>query len=99
MTTGQMVAVYLPEFHNEWPQIGKILNIADGTIILHWFSGTTTSKWTHMQQRSKGVCESYTGTAPISSIVTPSFGLTRTEKLPQEIQRILREKQEELYAE
>ena len=96
---GDMIGVFLEEYKQEWPQIGKILAIEADELTLHWFSGTTTSKWTPINKRVRGSFEPYTGTTPAQSVITQPFKLTRCNKLPQDIQRVLKEKQEEFYAE
>ena len=90
-----MVGVFMEEYSHEWPQVGKITSIDETTISLHWYTGTITSKWTAINKgRTK---EPFMQTIRKSAIITNPFRLTGTSKLPQDIQRFLREKQEELY--
>ncbi|XP_071500356.1 uncharacterized protein [Diadema antillarum] len=94
---GKMVAVFLEDFRNEWPQVGKITAIHNATVNVHWFTGTTTSQWDELNKPGRnGQSEAYISTIPKTSFLTGSFNLTGHGKLPQEIQRQLREKREEL---
>ncbi|XP_063964995.1 uncharacterized protein LOC129278782 [Lytechinus pictus] len=98
---GQMMCVFLEEYRNEWPQVGKITALHEDSATLHWFTGTTTSNWTALDTPSRGLNgggEPYISTVLKSSFITGSFTLTPQGKLPQDIQRQLREKREELYS-
>ena len=95
---GQMVAVFLENFRNEWPQVGKLTALHKDTADVHWYTGTTTSRWVALDKPGRnGQSEAYISTICRTSFITGSFNLTGHCKLPQEIQRQLREKREELY--
>ncbi|XP_041478017.1 uncharacterized protein LOC121425955 [Lytechinus variegatus] len=93
-----MIGVYLREYRHEWPQVGKVTAIGQESITLHWFSGTATSAWTPLYRKARKGQEPYIQTIPSASTITHPFHLTGTDKLPQEVQRQLREKHEELYS-
>ena len=95
-----MVGVFLEQYINEWPQVGKVTAIQADNITVHWYSGTTTSTWTSINRPAngrRGIQEPFIETIPSSSIITHPFNLTGTAKLPQDLQRHLKEKHEEFY--
>ena len=95
-----MVGVFLEEYVNEWPQVGKVTAIQGDNVTVHWYSGTTTSKWTSITRQAHGnreIQEPFIETIPTASIITHPFNLTGTAKLPQDVQRHLKEKHEDLY--
>ena len=95
LRVGNMIGVYLREYRHEWPQVGKVTTIEAESITVHWFSGTATSTWTPLYRRGGKGREPYIQTIQSSSIITYPFYLTGAAKLPQEVQRQLKEKQEE----
>ena len=89
-----MVATYLAQYPQEWPQVGRVCSVTDGQLEIQWFTGTTTSQWKPLTlpvPGTRGERQPWKETIQETAIITTPFALTRTGRLPGEMQLELRE--------
>lgn len=79
---GTQVACYLPEYEDEEPQIGTIIDIpvASESVEVEWMAGAYSEPWTVCKKREKGRYVTWKQTIPLSSILFP-IELTRSCRL------------------
>ena len=96
-----MVAVFLDQYRQDWPQVGRVQEVLDGEIMIQWFTGTVTSQWKPLMKsmENAGLKEPWTECIDPANLLMPPFSLTRTCKLPGEVQQELRKKYDLLYDE
>lgn len=91
---GDMVATYLQQYPREWPQVGQVINKKEGHLELQWFTGTTTSQWKPLTLSMPGVRgerQPWRETIMESAVITTPFTLTRSGRLPGDVQVELKE--------
>ena len=89
-----MVATFLKEYPGHWPQVGRVCSIAAEETELQWFTGSTTTTWKPLNipiLGGKGHREPWKESVANTTIISLPFKLTKTGRLPGEIQTELRE--------
>lgn len=89
-----MIATYLGQYQKEWPQVGRVCCVNNGELEVQWYTGTTTSQWKPLTLPVLGVRgerQPWKETIPDTSVITTPFRLTRTARLPGDVQLELRE--------
>ena len=101
---GDLVATYLNEYSNEWPQIGQVTKVLRGSKVeLLWFTGTLSSKWKKLRVRVKerrlrrGVREEWKEEVDRRNIILPPFKLTAGGKLPRSTMRALKDMKDDYF--
>ena len=51
IATGSMVACFVPQYRDEIPQIGKLLETNDKEVKIEWWIGTYTGTWRALRER------------------------------------------------
>ena len=51
ITPGSMVACFVPQYRDEIPQIGKLLETNDKEVRIEWWIGTYTGTWRALRER------------------------------------------------
>ena len=74
---GNLVAVDLPQYE-EWPQIGKVLNVTERNIEVQWYDGAYTEPWTPVKRKVNGKYVYWNETIRLASVVLANVELTRS---------------------
>ena len=77
---GNLVAVDLPQYE-EWPQIGKVLNVTERNIEVQWYDGAYTEPWIPVKRKVNGKNVYWNETIPLASVVLANVELTRSCRL------------------
>ena len=94
-----MVALYLEAYRQDWPQVGRVLEVRDGFLNIQWYSGTITSTWKPLSMRSaQNVEEPWTEMVSTTKLLFAPFSLTGSKRLPGEVRQDLRRQYEIIYS-
>ena len=77
---GNLVAVDLPQYE-EWPQIGKVLNVTERYIEVQWYDGAYTEPWIPVKRKVNGKNVYWNETISLASVVLANVELTRSCRL------------------
>ena len=86
---GDMVLCDVERYHDEWPQVARVLNIDRDEYKILWYKGSMTGAWTPATRRvkgAKGKTETYEDIVSQSELwfsgfrLTPAGNLTKVTK-------------------
>lgn len=78
-----MVAVNIPKYRPEKPQIGRVLSINESDMEVLWLLGTWTGAWKVFKKRQNREMVEVKEVIPTASVLLAGFNLTQTGKLKQ----------------
>ena len=83
---GSFVAVFLPKYNDEIPQIGRIVSLpSEGSELdVEWFTGTYSGVWTPCKTRQRGKYVPWIQTVKRSTILL-QFELTKGMRIPKAV--------------
>ena len=74
--------------------MGRVCGLKDGQLDVHWYTGTITSQWKPLTlpvPGTRGERQPWKEVIQDTAVITTPFRLTRTARLPGEVQLELRE--------
>ena len=83
-----MIAVYCDkeEYRHDWPQVGKVVDVTDDDISIHWFSAGENVQCTPLTKtNANGKRVAWVDSIHKSCIITNPFRLTKRKILPKTI--------------
>ena len=75
------------KYADHWPQLGKILKIESGKVLVHWYEGNRTTSWKPAKHCVDGQFEALAEDIHIQCMWKWGFKLTPCNVLPQTIQQ------------
>lgn len=85
-----LVAVDLPKYHPERPQIAQVLERKGEQIEVLWYHGTWTTTWCIFRKRQGRNMVDVKETISVSSVKLFNFKFTSSGKLKQSVKKDLR---------
>ena len=82
ITPGSMVACFVPQYRDEIPQIGKLLETSDNEVTIEWWIGTYCGTWRALTKRKGRSTEPWTETLPKSCMLY-QVSFTKYSKIPK----------------
>ena len=76
VNVGDTVALKIMKYHEELPQLGKVVEISESSVTVDWLIGTYSGTFSFWKEKGKVISEIY----PLRGIICP-LKLTSTMKL------------------
>ena len=79
-------------------QVGKVLEISEDYVTIHWYEGGLTTKrtpWLKRKTKKGTKCVPWTENISITDILINGFELTKKGCLPSDVKRVMEDKTQE----